>query len=64
MDTMSTSMANRYGLGHPWMDCADLAEAARSLADTSDRQQLLAAADELLGERPAGRGRDRLLAAY
>jgi len=62
MDTMSTSMANRYGLGHPWMDCAELAEATRNLADTGDRRQLLVAAGELLAERPVRR--DRLLAAY
>ncbi len=62
MDTMSTSMANQYGLGHPWMNCAALAEAARNLADTSDRQQLLSAASELLADRPARR--DPLLAAY
>lgn len=63
MDTMSTSMANQYGLGHPWMGCAELGAAARNLADTSDRQQLLAAANEFLAERrPAAR--DTLLAAY
>ena len=62
MDTMSTSMANQYGLGHPWMNCAALGEAARNLADTSDRQQLLAVASELLADRPARR--DPLLAAY
>lgn len=50
MDTLSTSMANRYGLGHPWMECAELRELAGELASTDSLTILLAAADEVLAD--------------
>ena len=61
LDTISTTMANRYGTGHPWLDCAQLRGVAHQLSETGDRRQLLAAADELLAESPRRAG---LVAAY
>lgn len=52
LDTISTTMANQYGQGHPWLDCAALHEATRRLAQGGDRRTLLAAAGELLGAGP------------
>lgn len=52
LDTISTTMANQYGQGHPWLDCAALHEATRQLAQGGDRRTLLAAAGELLGAGP------------
>ena len=62
LDTISTTMANRYGLGHPWLDCAGLAAVTRSLSSTDDQRELLAAADELLADRPPASG--NMLARY
>lgn len=53
LDTISTTMANQYGQGHPWLDCAALHEATRRLAQGGDRRTLLAAAGELLSAGPA-----------
>jgi hypothetical protein len=50
LDTISTSMANRYGQGHPWLDCAALGQVTRGLAQSDGRQVLLAAAEELLAD--------------
>lgn len=61
LDTISTTMANRYGLGHPWLDCAQLRGVAQQLAQPHDRRQLLAAADELLADSPR---RTDLVASY
>jgi hypothetical protein len=52
IDTISTSMANRYGLGHPWLGCEELASVTRNLAAERNLDAMLAAADELLAERP------------
>lgn len=63
LDRLNTGIANRYGRGHPWLECADLAMIARDLADQpTDRQVLLSAAGDLLDE--TGRGRETLLARY
>ncbi len=62
LDRLSTSIANRFGQGHPWLECAQLAQVARDLANSSGRQVLLAAAEELLGE--GGPRRDGLVARY
>ena len=61
LDTISTTMANRYGTGHPWLDCAGLRAAAQQLAAAPDRYHLLAAAEELLADSPRRAG---LVAAY
>ncbi len=61
LDTISTTMANRYGTGHPWLDCAALRGVAGQLAAAPDRHHLLAAADELLADSPRRTG---LVAAY
>ncbi|MDR7103446.1 S-adenosyl-L-homocysteine hydrolase [Croceicoccus sp. BE223] len=54
LDTLSVGMANQYGQGHPWLDCAELKEVTQNLASEKDSSRLLAAADELLaGSRPA-----------
>lgn len=52
LDTISTSMANQYGLGHPWLSCTELRDVTVRLADTRDVSVLLAAADEFLAPRP------------
>lgn len=61
LDTISTTMANQYGQGHPWLTCAALHQAAQSLSRGGDRQLLLAAADELLADEPP---RETLVARY
>jgi hypothetical protein len=48
LDRMSTSMANQYGQGHPWMGCAELKVATRILTSIRTRDALVSAADELL----------------
>ncbi len=50
LDRISTSMANQYGQGHPWLNCAELKQVTRSLADMQGTQALVEAADQLLGE--------------
>lgn len=52
LDRISTDMANRYGLGHPWMNCAQLGKATRELAAGMGEAPLVAAADRLLGKSP------------
>jgi len=52
LDTISTRMANRYGGGHPWMDCAQLGVAAAELAEQTETHVLLAAADRMLKDQP------------
>lgn len=47
-------MANQYGQGHPWLECAELKQVAQGLAAEKDSARLLAAADELLArDRPS-----------
>ena len=60
LDKISTSMANTYGQGHPWLNCAQLKQATRSLAQNRAPGALLAAADTLLGDS----ARVSLTAAY
>ena len=45
-------MANQYGRGHPWMNCAQLGKATRELAAGRDQASLLAGADRLLSASP------------
>ena len=54
LDRLSTTMANQYGLGHPWLGCAELKIAARILGDIRGREALVEAADQLLA--PADKG--------
>ena len=51
---LSTTMANQYGQGHPWLTCGELKTVARSLSQVRGRATLEEAADQLLsGERSA-----------
>lgn len=52
LDRISVSMANEYGQGHPWLNCAELKEVARDLSKSKDPVVLAQAADQLLGPRP------------
>ena len=52
LDTVSVGMANQYGVGHPWLGCGELKSATQELAVTRDRGRLIAAADEMLADRP------------
>jgi hypothetical protein len=52
LDRMSVSMANQYGQGHPWLNCAQLKMVARNLATAKGSAPLIAAADQLLNEQP------------
>lgn len=48
LDRMSVTMANSYGGGHPWLNCAQLGVVARNLADARGPGVLVEAADQLL----------------
>ena len=50
LDRISVGMANQYGQGHPWLDCSDLREATRDLAERASGQDLYPAAMELLSD--------------
>lgn len=54
LDQMSVSMANDYGNGHPWLECAELRQVTRQLTAEKDPARLAVAADELLARRPTG----------
>lgn len=55
LDHVSIGMANTYGMGHPWLGCAQLKGIAQDLATTpNDHARLLAAADDLLAATPRG----------
>ncbi|HVR91684.1 MAG TPA: S-adenosyl-L-homocysteine hydrolase [Novosphingobium sp.] len=51
LDRMSTTMANAYGGGHPWLSCSELKMIAQGLANAQGTAPLEAAADQLLGEQ-------------
>ena len=54
MDKISTGMANRYGLGHPWLQCDQLKAVTRDLADNGGEAEVVLAAQHLLSPaRPA-----------
>lgn len=61
LDQISTGMANAYGNGHPWLDCAGLKDVTNRLASDKQPGVLLAAADEYLG---SGSGRVTLAAGH
>ena len=48
LDRLSTGMANQYGQGHPWLDCAQLKQVTRVLTRVRGRETLVEAADQLL----------------
>ncbi len=50
LDRLSTTMANRYGQGHPWLGCGQLKMVANQLADMEGTPALEEAADQLLGD--------------
>ncbi len=50
LDRLSTTMANRYGLGHPWLGCHELKMVANQLAEMEGTDALEEAADQLLGD--------------
>lgn len=52
LDRISTTMANSYGQGHPWLSCAELRMVARNLAQVRGEATLIEAADQLLA--PSG----------
>lgn len=52
LDRLSTQMANQYGQGHPWLDCGQLKQVTRSLAQMRGTAPLVEAADQLLGRGP------------
>ena len=56
LDTMSTGIANSYGMGHPELGCHELRQITHDLAITKVRGALLDAADALVGapEIPGG----------
>jgi hypothetical protein len=59
LDKFSTTMANTYGQGHPWLTCAELKSATAGLAQVRGRATLLEAADQLLA---GGRSADFAIA--
>ncbi len=50
LDRLSTTMANGYGQGHPWLTCADLKMVAHNLAAVRGRATLEEAADQILAD--------------
>ncbi|MBV1687050.1 S-adenosyl-L-homocysteine hydrolase [Novosphingobium sp. G106] len=48
LDRLSTTMANTYGQGHPWLSCAQLKTVAQNLSTVRGRATLEEAADQLL----------------
>ena len=48
LDKISVQMANEFGNGHPWLNCAQLKQVAGSLAQMDGAEPLFAAADDLL----------------
>lgn len=51
LDRMSVVMANEYGGGHPWLNCSELRQVARSLSGVEGRATLVEAADQLLSRQ-------------
>ena len=48
LDKLSVQMANQYGQGHPWLNCGQLKQVARTLADMRGLSPLVEAANDLL----------------
>ncbi|MDG2002155.1 MAG: S-adenosyl-L-homocysteine hydrolase [Novosphingobium sp.] len=51
LDQMTVSMANRYGRGHPWLDCGQLKMVTGNLSRIDSRETLIEAADQLSSNR-------------
>jgi hypothetical protein len=62
LDRLSTTIANRFGQGHPWLECGQLRAVTRDLADSTGRQVLLSAARDLLAD--GAPRRDTLVARW
>ncbi|NVE93607.1 S-adenosyl-L-homocysteine hydrolase [Altererythrobacter lutimaris] len=52
LDKVDVRIANSYGLGHPWLSCAELKQLAAELSAERDYVRLSATAREMLGEEP------------
>ncbi|MCC6924368.1 S-adenosyl-L-homocysteine hydrolase [Novosphingobium sp.] len=50
LDRLSVQMANQYGQGHPWLNCRELKQVTRTLADMRGTAPLYEAADDLLND--------------
>lgn len=48
LDKLSVQMANQYGQGHPWLNCAQLKQVTGTLANMRGVAPLYEAADDLL----------------
>lgn len=55
LDRISVGMANQYGQGHPWLNCAELKTLTSELADRPAGEDLHPTALALLGDRASGR---------
>jgi len=55
LDRIAVSVANSYGDGHPWLNCAQLKAATQRLAQTHEPDELASAAVELLSIQPGTR---------
>ncbi len=55
LDRMSVRLANGYGDGHPWLDCAELKQVARELSREPDGTKISAIARWVLQQNPAQR---------
>lgn len=51
LDRLGVSVANSYGNGHPWLDCAGLKQATTELTMSQDRQRLADMAGVLLARQ-------------
>lgn len=51
LDTLSVTMANSYGQGHPWLDCGQLKQVTGDLAAAQGRAPLIEAANQLLSNQ-------------
>jgi hypothetical protein len=54
-DRVSTGMANSYGNGHPWLNCGQLKQVTRNLAQVQGKATLAEAADQLLARKGSPR---------
>ncbi len=55
LDRLSTTMANGYGQGHPWLSCGELKMVTRDLAEIKGESVLIEAADQLLAREGSAR---------
>ncbi|MBB4858239.1 hypothetical protein HNO88_001558 [Novosphingobium chloroacetimidivorans] len=53
LDEVSTSIANSYGNGHPWLGCHDLKAVTQLLVDVETTDTLVETADQLLDRERA-----------